>query len=90
MRGFWKIAAGAGAVAVFALWGCERKPEPPLVLATDTAVPPYTFMEGDQVRGIDVAVARAVAEAEGRELQVLGLRFERVLPALDIICCVLL
>lgn len=82
MRAVLKIVAGGAAVAALALSGCERKPVPPLVLATDTAVPPYTFMEGDQVKGIDVAVARAVAEAEGRELQVLSLRFERVLPAL--------
>ena len=82
MSVFWKIVAGGAAVAAMTLSGCDRRPEPPLVLATDTAVPPYTFMEGDQVRGIDVALARAVAEAEGRELQVLSLRFERVLPAL--------
>lgn len=82
MRAVWKIVAGMGVAAAVTLGGCGRKPEPPLVLATDTAVPPYTFMEGDQVKGIDVAVARAVAEAEGRELQVLGLRFEWVLPAL--------
>ena len=41
-----------------------------LVMATNAEFPPYEYYEGEEVVGIDVDIAKAVAEELGMELKI--------------------
>ncbi len=47
-----------------------------LVMATDAAWPPFEFMEGEDVVGVDVAIAQDIADALGVELEVINVAFD--------------
>ncbi len=53
-----------------------------LIMATNAEFPPYEFYEGGDVVGIDVEIARAVAESMGKELHVEDMAFDSIIPAL--------
>lgn len=53
-----------------------------LVMATNAEFPPYEFYDGGDVVGIDVEIARAIAESMGKELQVEDMAFDSIIPAL--------
>jgi len=50
-----------------------------LVMATDTAFPPYGYKDGDNFVGIDIEIAAAVAEKLGAELVIEDVAFGAVL-----------
>lgn len=52
-----------------------------LVMATNAEFPPYEYHEGDEVVGIDVDIASAIAEELGMELQVEDMAFDSIIPA---------
>ncbi|HIR27522.1 MAG TPA: transporter substrate-binding domain-containing protein [Candidatus Choladousia intestinigallinarum] len=47
-----------------------------LVMATDAAWPPFEFMEGEDVVGVDVAIAQDIADGLGVELEVINVAFD--------------
>lgn len=47
-----------------------------LTMATNAAFPPYEFVEGDQVVGIDAEIAAAVCEKMGYELEIVDTEFD--------------
>lgn len=55
------------------------KKEEKLVMATNAAFPPYEFKEGDDFAGIDVEIAKAIAEKLGMELEIVDVEFGAVL-----------
>ena len=55
------------------------KKEEKLVMATNDAFPPYEFKEGDDIAGIDVEIAKAIAEKLGMELEIVDVEFGAVL-----------
>ena len=52
-----------------------------LVMATNAEFPPYEYHEGDEVVGIDVDIASAIAEELGMELKVEDMAFDSIIPA---------
>ena len=52
------------------------------VMATNAEFPPYEFYEGQDIVGIDVEIARAVAESMGKELKVEDMAFDSIIPAI--------
>jgi len=52
-----------------------------LVMATNAEFPPYEFVENNQVVGIDVEIASAVAEKLGLELKVENMEFDSIISA---------
>ena len=52
-----------------------------LVMATNAEFPPYEYPEGDEVVGIDVDIASAIAEELGMELKVEDMAFDSIIPA---------
>ena len=54
-----------------------------LVMATNAYFEPYEYYEGDQVVGIDVEMAQAVADKLGMELQVEDMEFDSIIPAIN-------
>ena len=52
-----------------------------LVMATNAEFPPCEYHEGDEVVGIDVDIASAIAEELGMELKVEDMAFDSIIPA---------
>lgn len=53
-----------------------------LTMCTNATFPPYEYVEGDQVVGIDVEIATAVCAAMGYELEVIDIDFDAIIPAI--------
>lgn len=54
-----------------------------LTMATNAYFPPYEYYEGDDIIGIDVEIAGAVAEKLGLELQVEDMEFDSIITAVQ-------
>ena len=52
------------------------------VMATNAEFPPYEFYEGQDIVGIDVEIAKAIAESMGKELKVEDMAFDSIIPAI--------
>ena len=61
--------------------GSEDSGDDTLVMATNAEFPPYEYHEGDEVVGIDVDIASAIAEELGMELKVEDMAFDSIIPA---------
>ncbi len=64
--------------AVFALSACGKK-DNVLVMATNAAFPPYEYVEGNEFVGIDVEIAKALAEKLGMELKIEDVEFGSII-----------
>lgn len=51
-----------------------------LIMATNAEFPPYEYHEGNEIKGIDVEICRAVAEKLGLELQIEDVAFDSIIP----------
>lgn len=51
-----------------------------LIMATNAEFPPYEYHEGNEIKGIDVEICRAVAEKLGLELQIEDVAFDAIIP----------
>ena len=65
------------AVCLFA--SCDKKEENTLVMATNAAVPPYEYKDGDKIVGIDAEIAAAIADKLGMTLEIVDVDFGAVL-----------
>lgn len=54
-----------------------------LIVATEAGFAPYEYMVGDQVVGIDMDIAQAVADKMGRELEIQNMDFDGALLAVQ-------
>lgn len=54
-----------------------------LLMGTNAEFPPYEYYEGQEVVGIDVDIAQAVAEKLGMELEVEDMAFDSLIAALS-------
>ena len=78
-----KRILSAAAVFVLAgsmLAGCgsSSSDENTLVMATNATFPPYEYVEGDEIVGIDPEIAAAIAEELGMELQIKDVEFDSI------------
>ena len=78
-----KIILSAAAVFVLAgsmLAGCgsSSSDENTLVMATNATFPPYEYVEGDEIVGIDPEIAAAIADELGMELQIEDVDFDSI------------
>ncbi len=73
-----KNLLGLGLVAAL-LCGCTAKDES-LKMITEATFPPYEFLRGDEIVGIDVEICRAVAQRLGRTFSVESVNFDSVIP----------
>lgn len=53
-----------------------------LTMATNAAFPPYEYVEGGQIAGIDAEIAGAIADKLGLELQIDDMEFDSITEAL--------
>lgn len=58
-------------------------PNGKLVMATNATYPPYEFLEGDTVVGIDAEFAKAICDKLGYELEIKDMEFDAIMPAVN-------
>ncbi len=63
--------------------GSEGGEAETLVVATNAYFPPYEYYEGEQIVGIDVEIAQAIADKLGMELEVQDMEFASILTAVQ-------
>lgn len=72
------------AVMVTALFaGCKKEESNTIIVGTEAGFPPYEYMEGDKVVGIDMDIAQAIAESMGKELVIKNMDFDGALLAVQ-------
>lgn len=69
--------------ASFAGCGKGSDDKETLVMATNAEFPPYEYREGDKFVGIDVEIAKAIADDLGMELKIEDMAFESVIAAVQ-------
>ncbi|MDL2249846.1 basic amino acid ABC transporter substrate-binding protein [Lachnospiraceae bacterium OttesenSCG-928-J05] len=65
------------------LAACGKKESKELVMATNAEFPPYEYYDGDEIVGIDVEIAGAIAKELGLELKVEDMAFDSINVAVD-------
>ena len=84
------IAIALAALMVCSLFaGCGAKEEAglktvesgKLIMATNAAFPPYEYIEGNEVVGIDAEIAGAIAEKLGLTLQIDDMEFDSIIES---------
>lgn len=75
---------------VFALCACGGEPEVEaedeanvLKMATEATFMPYEYYDGDEIVGIDVEIAQAIADKLGMELEVTDIAFDSIIPGVQ-------
>ena len=79
----------AAVMVACAFAGCSQKEENALntvepgklIMATNAAFPPYEFIEGNEIVGIDAEIAGAIAEKLGLELQIDDMEFDSIVES---------
>ena len=74
-----KLAFAALAAAV--LCGCSDSGADKVKMITEATFPPYEFLRGHEIVGIDVEICRAVAAKLGKKFQCETVDFDSVIPA---------
>ena len=78
------LMAGVLAALLLSLCGCDgeskkAKESNVLTLVTAANFPPYEFIDGQQIVGIDVDIVKAVARKLNREVKVIDTKFDSVI-----------
>ena len=84
------LAIAAAVVCAAAFYGCDGGSgkaeggagEGKLRMITEATFPPYEFMRGKEIVGIDIEICRRVAKELGRELAIEDAKFDAVIPSL--------
>ena len=63
--------------------GCGKEKKPHLVMVTNATFPPYEYVSGDTIDGIDPAIVRKIADALGYELEIQDMSFDSVIAAVQ-------
>lgn len=73
----------AAFLATLLFCGCEDSARPKLVMATNAEFPPYEYLEGEHIDGIDPVIVRAIAERLGYEVKIDNMKFDSVIAAVQ-------
>ncbi len=57
--------------------------KPDLVMATNAEFPPYEYIDGDKYYGIDVEVAKIIADKLGYDLKIENVAFDSIIPGVQ-------
>ena len=76
-----KLMGIVGAAVLAAVCGCGEQGPKPLRMITEATFPPYEFLRGQEIVGIDIEICRAVAEKLGRDFRPETVDFDSVIPA---------
>ncbi|MBQ6137487.1 MAG: amino acid ABC transporter substrate-binding protein [Kiritimatiellae bacterium] len=76
-----RLTIAVSALAAALMCGCARQDDSRVKMITEATFPPYEFMRGKDIVGIDVEICRAVAQKLGREFSCETVDFDSVIPA---------
>lgn len=71
------------AVSALALSLSAQEAKAPLRMITEATFPPYEFLRGDKIVGIDVAICEAIAKELGRPLVIEDAKFDAVISSVQ-------
>ncbi len=86
MKKFLKVASIVlviAMIACFAACGGNGGEKEKLVMATNAEFPPYEYVEGDKIVGIDAEIAGLIAEKLGMELEIVDVAFDSIIPGVQ-------
>ena len=63
--------------------GCKKSAKPKLTMVTNATFPPYEFVSGHEIDGIDPAIIRTIAERLGYDLEIQDMSFDAVITAVQ-------
>lgn len=66
-------------LAVAGLAGCGEKKNAKLTVATNAEFMPFEYLEGDEMVGADIDMAKALGEKMGREVEITNIDFDAAL-----------
>lgn len=61
----------------------EDTDKPNLVMATNAEFPPYEYIDGDKYYGIDVEIAKIIADKLGYDLMIENVSFDSIIPGVQ-------
>lgn len=70
------------ALAAVCLCGCGTDDSQTFKMITEATFPPYEFLRGREIVGVDVEICRAIAVKLGKKFQVETVDFDSVIPAI--------
>ncbi len=65
------------------LTGCGKDNKDTLIVGTEAGFAPYEYMKGDEIVGIDMDIAQAIADHMGKKLEIKNMEFEGALQAVQ-------
>ncbi|MFV0243086.1 MAG: basic amino acid ABC transporter substrate-binding protein [Lacrimispora sphenoides] len=77
------LTACAGSGTKTETTAVEQKEAGKLVMVTNAEFPPYEYYDKNEIVGIDVDIARAIADKMGVELDVQDMAFDSLIPAVQ-------
>lgn len=87
MKNLRKAAAVAAvltmAVSLFAGCGEKGGEDKELTMATNATFPPYEYVEGGEIVGIDAEIADAIAKELGMELEIADVEFDSIVAGVS-------
>ncbi len=66
-------------VSAFCFAGCGAKEDNVLTMATNAEFPPYEYVENNEFVGIDVEIAKAIADKLGMDFKVENMEFDSII-----------
>ncbi len=86
MKKFWIVLMCAAMTLSMAACGSDSasaKNDDKIYVGTEAGFAPYEYMSGDQVVGVDMDIAQAIADALGKELVIKNMDFDGALNAVQ-------
>ena len=80
-KSIYMLTAAVAAAAILSGCGKPAAENKPLVMITESGFPPYEYLEGEKIVGVDVEICSAIAAKLGRELKVEDAKFDAVIPS---------
>src|SRR6056297_3009660 len=70
-------------IMIFSLFSCGQKGKEVLKVGTNAEYPPFEYKENDKFVGVDMELARLLAEKLDMELEILDMDFDSLIPSLS-------
>ena len=67
---------------VFTGCGNKKNDDNKIVMVTNAEFPPYEYKDKSDFKGIDIEIANLIAEKMGKELEILDVAFDSIIPSI--------
>ncbi|HHU43913.1 MAG: transporter substrate-binding domain-containing protein [Bacillota bacterium] len=71
------------ACSLFVLSACEKDKKTVLYVYTESGFPPFEYSKGDEIVGVDIEIAKAIAKELGMELVVRDVMFDSIVSGIN-------